>query len=463
LSLGIGVPIQFAGALISILAFPGAYFYVVYRSQLGGAEFRANRLISFYLFLVVLVTLFLALSPLFSAYFTSLAGAGAIILGTGIVTALLSVFGFSRFQAFVERRFLGIARPTADLLPAFAGRLSTSFTVENLVDILEKEVLPSLLVRQSTLVKVAAGRATRKTIYLQGLKSASLPSAKELQEYLQAGMESKTGSFAIVKDTALRLAVPVRVGKDPVALWLLGRKDPDDHYSYAEQSLLRSLADQMAIALANIAQAQSLRLLYQIDIERQEDERARLALELHDDILNEVNSLLLDAERKLQSEALKEKHHALDDRIRRLIQGLRPPMLNYGLYQAFSDMAAQLEPETKGVTLSLALPASEERYDRKVEEHVYRVVQQAVENALRHGKAEYISINGSLKPGEIQILVEDDGIGFKIESADLAQLLEAKHFGMAGMNERAALIGAKLRITSTPRRGTQVQLHWKSD
>lgn len=461
LSAGVGVPAVFGGTVFSLLAFPGAYFYVVYRRQLGGAELRANRVISFYLFLVLLVTLFLGLSPLFSSYFTSLSGAGAVILVTGGVTALLSVFGFSRFQRFVERRFLRIPQPPDNLLSVFSGRLSTSVTTDHLVGLLQKEILPSLLIRRSALVKLGLGQSRVSSIYLQDLASTDLPSVRQQRELLDSALANPVGIYAPDDHAWLRLVVPVRVGSDASGLWLLGRKDPDDYYSYAESTLLRSLADQMAIALTNIDQALSLRKLYQIDIERQEDERAHLARELHDDILNEINTLLTEAEQELGSRDLQEKHRLLDDRIRRLIDGLRPPLLDYGLYRAFTHLTDELTQKTKGASIRLSIPATEIRYDHKIEEHVYRIVQQAAENGLEHGKAEYVLISGALEPGSLKILVEDDGVGFRNEGMELSRLLGAKHYGLASMSERAALIGARLQVTSVPRRGTQVNLSWK--
>jgi signal transduction histidine kinase len=136
-------------------------------------------------------------------------------------------------------------------------------------------------------------------------------------------------------------------------------------------------------------------------------------------------------------------------------------MLNYGLVHAFSQLADELRAKSSEVEISLSFNSNEESYEKKVQEHIYRVVQQAAENALEHGKAQLISISGTLQPNAIDILVEDDGAGFRLKGNDLAHLLETKHFGLAGMSERAALIGARLQIHSSPRRGTRVSLTWR--
>jgi signal transduction histidine kinase len=455
----VALPTPAAGSIISIVVFPGAYFYVVYRRQLGGAELRANRFVSFYIFIVALVTLLLLVTPLFSSQFTSLSGAGLIVLLSGITIALASVFGFPRFQRFVERRLLRIPRPPDNLLRVFAGRLSTSFTKEHLVDILQKEVLPSLLIRQSALLSF--NTQPRQVVYLQGVKARELPSRQQQSKLIRQASQEAEGLLVSPASAWVRLALPLTVVGQPVGLWLLGRKDPDDFYAYAERVLLRALADQTAIALANIAQASNLRTLYQMDADRQEEERARLARELHDDVLNEIALLLAEAEKANPSDHLARRHANLKERLRSLINGLRPPLLNYGLYQAFSHMVDDLLTKSAGVEIHLSVPSTIIQYTPQVEEQIYRIVQQAAENSLKHGKAQLISISGSLEPGLIDLHVEDDGIGFRPGSSELSRLLEEKHFGLAGMNERAALIGARLEIQSAPRRGTQVHIAWR--
>jgi signal transduction histidine kinase len=451
-----------AGYLFSLLTVPGAYFYVVYRRQLGGAELRANRLISQYLFLILTLTICISVLPLLSGQMTP-QGIGAAILLTGIGAALFSIFGFPRFQHFVEQRLLNITQAPELLLQSFAGRISTSFTREHLIDILQKEVLPSLLIRQSALVSVTRDGTDRETIYLQAVKSSELPGLKK-QSALLASFQNSGRPLVVQEDRWLRLVIPLVVGKETLGLWLLGRKDPDDFYSYAEQSLLAALADQMAIALVNISQAQSLRALHRVDIGRQEEERVHLARELHDDILQRVNELATEAGEQIQSKEFDRRHHALDDRIRALIHGLRPPMLEYGLYHAFHELVDDLtDKATNKTRFELNLLAGETRYDPQVELFVYRIVQQACENGLEHSGAKTIAINGLCAPGVIDLSIIDDGRGFDLGAGtELAKLLAVRHFGLAGMKERATLIDARLEIASLPNKGTRIQLNWRA-
>lgn len=443
------------GLLFSILALPGAYFYVVYRRQLGGLELRANRLIALYLFAVLLVTLALALFPLVSANAGGLQDAGSAIAITALLATLVTSLGFSGFQSFVEKRLLRIPQTPEGLLPRFIGQISTSIEYQNLADLLKHEVLPSLLIRQSALIHFDEGNHDRHVVYFQGIKKVQLLDRDGLRQLMENPEAVEEGEPDRGK-TWVRLALPLRVGGITCGLWLLGRKDPDDYYHQNERVLLTSLADQMAIALTNISQARSLRALHQADIERQEAERIHLARELHDDVLPRLNEMGVGR----QDPA---KIDQLIARIRRLMAGLRPPLLEHGLYLALEQLVVDLRAKLPGSTnLVFQVRSTLVRFDATIEQHLFRIVQQACENSLTHGSPKTLNIKGQIHEEGFDLWVEDDGTGFKLEGSGLADLLKARHFGLAGMSERAAMIGANLDVVSALGKGTKVHLVWPS-
>ncbi|MCX6027482.1 MAG: hypothetical protein NTY23_14740 [Chloroflexi bacterium] len=80
---------------------------------------------------------------------------------------------------------------------------------------------------------------------------------------------------------------------------------------------------------------------------------------------------------------------------------------------------------------------------------------------MQHAHARRISVRGRLEDSWLEVLVEDDGLGFGGQDAqDLSTLVSNRHFGLAGMYERAALVGAQVSIQSDPGRGTRVRLTW---
>ena len=103
------------------------------------------------------------------------------------------------------------------------------------------------------------------------------------------------------------------------------------------------------------------------------------------------------------------------------------------------------------------------RYPEKVENHLYRIVQEACENALKYARAKTIRIVARLENARVDIKIEDDGIGFDAGSSlKLDEMLAHKHFGLAGMHERANLIGADMNVNSKSGQGTQIQVIWES-
>src|SRR6185436_14048891 len=143
-------------------------------------------------------------------------------------------------------------------------------------------------------------------------------------------------------------------------------------------------------------------------------------------------------------QSLVKDYEAVSSDLRQLIRGLRPPMLEYGLYWALRTLTDEWahRPNAKsGPEILFAMPKNETRYNPHAEQHLYRIVQQAGENALRHAQAHRLTISACLEPGQLALTVEDDGIGFEAKKfLDLAQPEARDHFGLIGMQERAALI-----------------------
>ncbi len=114
------------------------------------------------------------------------------------------------------------------------------------------------------------------------------------------------------------------------------------------------------------------------------------------------------------------------------------------------------------INILVELEADEDcRYPQSVEQHVFRILQQGCENALRHARASTITISGRLAAAWFDLKLADDGVGFEAdEQLNLDELLARKHFGLAGMLERAELIGAVCKLASAPGAGTSIRLTW---
>ncbi len=452
------VPRIGGGSLLALPILPVAYFYAIYRRRFGGIEARANRIISAYVFFILLgiivVLTSLMLSWLFSFDYPT--SSGLII---ALFSSILTAFGYPWFIRWFEFYLLGIKLSSERLVESYANRITVSLTEKSLVQLVRDELLPGLMIRQSTLLRVERGNELR-VIYTDNVEDNQLPGYSEALILIEAG-NRYLHPLANEYSSWVRLSLPLRVDGKVRGLWLLGRRDPDDYYAPGEIDVLKIIANQTAIALANIEQAERLRALYQSNIERHEQERTNLARDLHDDVLNQFANLFMKMEQKTPP-GFEENYQAVTSHLRKLISGLRPAMLTYGLAPALEELTDELVARIETDTdLQVDVIFSGTRYGSEVEAHLYRIVQEACQNALRHAQANSIRVYGNCGTDSVQLAIEDNGIGFpKAEQPDLMQLVAENHYGITGMFERAELIGAELRINTAPGEGTKVILIW---
>lgn len=472
------VPPNASFALIALPLIPGVYFYSIYRYQLGGTEFRANRLIAVYLFLILLgttlplVAAFLGLLPAFAG--------GAVLLSTtlGLVIALATLYGFPPFQRLVERWLLAMPLPAVDLIDTYLARITTTLNQSSLVHLLKDEVLPTLLIRESALYRMQNNQPV--AIYVAAVE----PSPEVLADLMlklkqQAVYRLPTTGFSNsgqlntghlnknekVSQSWVRLSLALQVEGKLIGIWLLGRHDPDDIYSPVDIATLQTMAHQSALALANIEQSTQLQALHNANIERQEVERMKLAHVLHDAVLNQVAVLYMSLDAPALSPRVESAYETLKDQIRQMISDLRPPSLDLGLPVALEELAAELDQRSQCACVAhLTVPNATVQYPPQIENHIFRIVQQACENAHRHAHGSLIVISGLLAPDHIELSIEDNGVGFEMnETFDLAYLLAHKHYGLAHMVERAKHINADLALDSAPGQGTRIRISWSAN
>lgn len=458
---------------------PLMFFFTVYRQQMGGMELRANRAITMILFGVILFTVTLISIPASNLIFADTGAHLSFSLLLVLLIGMGSAIWYPSFQSWVERKLLGMPLPPTSLLETYTTRISTSLDTGQLVSLIRDDIFPSLLIRQAAVLRLkgvedeSTGQPLRP-ILLEEINPAALPKPSEILPLLK-----QSGVYRFPSDNGdmnnvcpwVRLVLPLASEGRTFGLCLLGRRDPDDYYAPNEISTLKAIMDQTALALVNIEQAERLHALYQADIDRQEEERKSLARELHDDVLGQLAMLAMSVDERVAGDTFLTAYQTSVQRIREIISGLRPGLLNYGLYAALDeladDTASQLgvQSTNPGATdVDFELPYSTVRYPPEVELHLYRIVQQACKNAITHAHSNRITISGQLELDYIDLRVTDDGVGFSGDTKiDLAELLLKKHFGLAGMFERAALIGAEVRIETARGQGTTVRVVWRAN
>jgi len=454
-----------SGGLLGLPLLPLAYLYSAFRRRLGGLELRVNRFFSIYLFVILLGIIEVPLIVLLEQAFQISGEVAAISLISAVLTAAGFIWGYPVFENFVERRILAVPLQSKHLLETYSIHITTSVSLSDLIHVLHEEILPSLLIRQFSFLQLDQG--SLKMLSTMGLSEEQMPKEQDVPYlmtqsgvYRSPDVASRNRPFPWA-----RLILPLKLGDQIIGFWLLGRRDPDDIYSQLEIPILSSLANLTAIALSNILQTERLKSVYETNLHRYEQEKLRLAHDLHDSILNELAALLISPDAPALSPKFQQAFDALTERLREIVDDLRPPMLAFGLKLALEDFAENLiERSQDSVEIAADVQSDVEwTYPEVVESNLYRIVQEACENALRHAHAKRITIFGRLHPEEIDIRVEDDGMGFSSEiSLKLDHMLAKKHFGLAGMYERASLIGAEISINSRPGQGTKLQVTWKA-
>lgn len=214
-----------------------------------------------------------------------------------------------------------------------------------------------------------------------------------------------------------------------------------------------------AIDKVKLKQDYSLRI-----IEAQEEERKRLSREIHDGPAQMMANVLLRSdliERTyrekgpelafLEIKSLKEMVRDALTEVRRIIYDLRPMALDdLGLVPTLKKYLETTEDYNKGTKLYFQSNGNEVRLPSNYETAIFRLVQEAITNAVRHGKASKIEVKVEWLKNQVTLIVKDNGSGFD------QSLVKNQSFGLLGMKERIELVNGEFFINSSPGNGTEL-------
>ena len=193
----------------------------------------------------------------------------------------------------------------------------------------------------------------------------------------------------------------------------------------------------------------------------QEDERVRLARELHDDTIQslialqqriEMTQKAMTKDPALAATKMTELKTLLADTltsVRRFVRDLRPT------YLAELGLIPALESLTRDAPATFTVQGEETRLDAERELVLFRIVQESLRNVAKHAKAERVNVTLEFDEHEVTATIQDDGIGFDAPDAP-ASYAKAGHFGLMGMQERAQLFGGNVYVKSERGKGTKV-------
>jgi len=266
------------------------------------------------------------------------------------------------------------------------------------------------------------------------------------------------------------LLMPLHTQDVLVGHLCLGPKVGGEPFRAEDRALLATLSGQVAAIVRNVGLMAELRgQVVELDrlnerLERaQEEERALLAADLHDEALQTALHLHRRIAADGQGRATTAQHLAIASEVvrqlRAVCQRVRPAILDeLGLSAALEVLVRELGARS-GIPILLDVdPAlSELPLCRDAELVLYRAAQEAVNNALRHASAGHLEITVGCGPYGVRLDVADDGTGFAVP-ARLDGLATMGHLGLAGLRQRVQRSGGRLAIASAPGRGTSVEV-----
>ncbi len=270
--------------------------------------------------------------------------------------------------------------------------------------------------------------------------------------------------------------VPLMRGTDLRGMWLLGAREDNVQYAPEDLRWLTAIAREATAVLEATHHAEQerqsaseMRALYRQVVSAQEVERGRLTRELHDGLLQDLCAVTRDLkalEARYETSQVSsadlvdlatrsgETVHAL----RAICNDLRPPLLQRDLISALKPLVEALDVRSSApVYLDIAIQEDALHLPEDMALAIFRITQEALHNAIQHADASEIAVRLTQYPDRLRLTVTDDGRGIA-NGVEPARFVAQGHFGLAGMRERAAMIGGKLDVQTATDYGTVVIL-----
>jgi signal transduction histidine kinase len=251
--------------------------------------------------------------------------------------------------------------------------------------------------------------------------------------------------------------IPLAVRQQIMGVLAIAKPTPDAFHA-RDTTLALGIARQAAVAIDNARLHERARQAAVLE------ERQRLARELHDSVTQALYGIslyaeaadraLVDGQPEPAATNLRELRETAQEALgemRLLIYELRPPLLEeYGLAAA---LRARLKAvETRAGLVTEFVGEGDERLAPEIEQELYRLAQEALNNVLKHAHAQHVRVRLAIGPGSSLLEIADDGVGFE------PSFRGGEGLGLPGMRERAQRLSGELRVESSPGAGTRVQV-----
>jgi signal transduction histidine kinase len=377
------------------------------------------------------------------------------------------------------------ARQTVETLSTTSLSLTQTLELQSVLDLLLgylQQLIPldrgwaALLESESRLVvRARLGQADKAEPALFAIEVAEYPELEVLLGSRQGALAGGSRDAAAWLSGLVEgcewcwLAVPVAAAGRALGLCILV-KDDAGIFTPAQMRLAEAVAAQAAVAVQNAWLFQQLRagrerlqsLSHRL-VQVQESERTFIARELHDEAGQALASLMLglgQLERDAQNAAkvvagvreLRQVANDVQENLHRLAMDLRPASLDHlGLVAAVDALVEKLRRQYSVAAQFKSVGWNEDRVAAEVQVSLYRIVQEALTNVVRHAQAGHVDVLLQQNDAGVILTIEDDGAGF-----DPDAMRSAEQMGVLGMRERCEMLGGSLIVESSPGGGTTV-------
>ena len=436
------------------IGIPLTYLYATARHNLFGIDRLLNRTLVY----IILSSCILALyvGPVLILYRLlpdDLPLQMAIIAGLTMLVGVSFNWARTQVQRLVDGLFYGGWYDYPGVVETISAALARTIEREQLVDVLTRQT--------PTLMQLHDGQ-----LWIGG------------QNQPEAPPPTPPTNLPTYQPDPLRL--PLVFQGQVRGLWSVGARSDGDELSTTDRRILRTLAHQAEIALGNVLLVETLRRRLNEIREAQhqllrsrEDERARLARDLHDGPIQSLvglnmqlglllNSSAQDTPLTEELSAMRSEMRGLLTELRQVCAELRPPMLDtLGLGAAIRALAEEWSAQNHiAISFDLLPDVALRSLSSHVSVNLYRVVQEALANVARHAQARRVVIRMEQQSDGSTLTIQDDGRSFAIPTI-LHELTDQGHFGLVGMQERVNAIGGTLMLESVPGQGTIVSVTWR--
>ena len=396
-------------------------------------------------------------------------------LGLGWISLALGLVLYTRARRWLRKQRYGDPINYGLLLVEYGRRLTEVQHHEELGKMLVEELPHELGILRTALLL-----PDNHYLVSVGEEDFHLPISHAAVRWVASGGEAQKSNrgqlLKLIQQGRTDLAwtqvwVPLMRGTRLRGMWMLGGREENTQYSPEDLRCLTSIARETAAVLEAMTFAEEerqtaveMRALYRQVVTAREGEHSRLSRELHDGILQDLCAVTRDLRAlETQSESHDPTYEALVNlssetvkALRAICNYFRPPLLQRDLIAAMKALVQELDSRSSA-PVHIETQIQDLQLNDEAALAVFRITQEALNNAIQHADASEIAVRLTQYPDRLRLSVTDDGQGI-FWGVESARFVSQGHFGLAGMHERAAMVGGKLDVQTAVEYGTVVIL-----